>query len=59
MPIKPSEPAVAVLPSQPGAVHDRVYRTLRSRIMFGEILPGVSMTLRGLGEEFGWPHCGP
>ena len=53
MPIKPSEPAVAVLPSQPGAVHDRVYRTLRSRIMFGEILPGVSMTLRGLGEEFG------
>ena len=53
MPIKPSEPAVAVLPSQQGAVHDRVYRTLRSRIMFGEILPGVSMTLRGLGEEFG------
>ena len=53
MPIKPSEPAVAVLPSQPGAVHDRVYRTLRARIMFGEILPGVSMTLRGLGEEFG------
>jgi DNA-binding GntR family transcriptional regulator len=53
MPIKPSEPVVAVLPSQPGAVHDRVYRTLRSRIMFGEILPGVSMTLRGLGEEFG------
>ena len=53
MPIKPSEPAVAVLTSQPGAVHDRVYRTLRSRIMFGEILPGVSMTLRGLGEEFG------
>ncbi|MDC1320131.1 GntR family transcriptional regulator [bacterium] len=53
MPIKPSGPAVAVLPSQPGAVHDRVYRTLRSRIMFGEILPGVSMTLRGLGEEFG------
>ena len=53
MPIKHSEPAVAVLPSQPGAVHDRVYRTLRSRIMFGEILPGVSMTLRGLGEEFG------
>lgn len=53
MPIKPSEPTVAVLPSQPGAVHDRVYRTMRSRIMFGEILPGVSMTLRGLGEEFG------
>ena len=53
MSIKPSEPAVAVLPSQPGAVHDRVYRKLRSRIMFGEILPGVSMTLRGLGEEFG------
>ncbi|MEJ6747817.1 MAG: GntR family transcriptional regulator [Yoonia sp.] len=53
MPIKPSEPAVAAASSQPGAVHDRVYRTLRSRIMFGEIMPGVSMTLRGIGTEFG------
>ena len=53
MPIKPFEPAVVAPSSQPGAVHDRVYRTLRSRIMFGEIMPGVSMTLRGIGTEFG------
>ena len=53
MPIKPSEPAVVAVSSQPGAVHDRVYRTLRSRIMFGQIMPGISMTLRGIGTEFG------
>lgn len=53
MPIKPSEPAVAA-PSLPtGAIHDRVYRKLRTRIMYGEIMPGVSMTLRGIGKEFG------
>lgn len=34
------------------AAHDRVYRTLRSRIMYGDIAPGQSMTLRGIGEEF-------
>ena len=36
----------------PAAAHDRVYRTLRSRIMYGDIAPGQSMTLRGIGEEF-------
>jgi len=35
------------------ASNERVYRTLRSRIMFGEIDPGVSLTLRGIGKEFG------
>jgi DNA-binding GntR family transcriptional regulator len=35
------------------AAHDRVYRTLRGRIMHGEIEPGVSLTLRGIGKEFG------
>ena len=34
------------------AAHDRVYRTLRSRIMHGEIAPGVALTLRGIGKEF-------
>lgn len=53
MPIKPSEPAVAASTQPPGAVHDRVYRQLRSRIMYGEIMPGVAMTLRGIGKEFG------
>ena len=34
------------------AAHDRVYRTLRSRIMHGELDPGVALTLRGIGKEF-------
>lgn len=35
------------------SAHDRVYRTLRSRIMHGEIEPGKALTLRGIGKEFG------
>lgn len=35
------------------ATHDRVYRSLRSRIMHGEIPPGQALTLRGIGKEFG------
>lgn len=35
------------------AAHDRVYRSLRSRIMHGEVEPGTSLTLRGIGKEFG------
>lgn len=35
------------------ALHDRVYRTLRTRILIGGIVPGESLTLRGLGAEFG------
>lgn len=34
------------------SAHDRVYRTLRSRIMHGELPPGQSMTLRGIGKQF-------
>lgn len=37
---------------QTTAAHDRVYRTLRTRIMHGEIAPGQAMTLRGIGAEF-------
>ena len=36
-----------------GAAHDAIYRNLRSRIMHGEVEPGQSITLRGLGREFG------
>lgn len=36
----------------PIAAHDRVYRTLRSRIMHGEIEPAVALTLRGIGKDF-------
>ena len=35
------------------AAHDRLYRTLRTAIMHGEIEPGKAMTLRGLGRDFG------
>ncbi|MCF6233141.1 MAG: GntR family transcriptional regulator [Rhodobacteraceae bacterium] len=35
------------------AAHDRVYRALRSRIMYGDIAPGQALTLRGIGREFG------
>ena len=32
---------------------DRVYNGLRMRIMYGEIKPGQSLTLRGIGKSFG------
>ena len=35
------------------AAHERVYRTLRGRIMYGELDPGVALTLRGIGKDFG------
>ena len=34
------------------AAHERVYRTLRTRIMHGELMPGQALTLRGIGKEF-------
>ena len=33
-------------------VHERIYRALRQRVMFGEIKPGCSFTIRGLANEF-------
>ncbi|WP_333830606.1 GntR family transcriptional regulator [Pararhodobacter sp.] len=39
-------------PSQLSA-HDRVYRTLRTKVMHGEFAPGQPLTLRGIGREFG------
>ena len=33
--------------------HERVYRTLRARIMHGQVLPGSALTLRGVAAEFG------
>lgn len=35
------------------SAHDRVYRSLRTQVMHGEIAPGQSLTLRGVGREFG------
>ncbi|MDT8854004.1 GntR family transcriptional regulator [Paracoccaceae bacterium Fryx2] len=34
------------------AAHDRVYRTLRSQVMHGELAPGQALTLRGLAKSF-------
>ncbi|WP_417719548.1 GntR family transcriptional regulator [Salipiger sp.] len=34
------------------SAHERVYRGLRTRIMLGQIAPGESLTLRGIGREF-------
>jgi DNA-binding GntR family transcriptional regulator len=34
------------------AAHDRIYRGLRSRIMYGEVAPGQPLTLRGIAAEF-------
>ncbi len=35
------------------AQHDRLYRSLRSQIMHGELPPGKALTLRGLAAQFG------
>lgn len=35
------------------AAHDRLYRALRHQIMVGELSPGVPLTLRGLGKQYG------
>ena len=37
---------------QTSAAHDRVYRALRAQIMHGELAPGTSLTLRGIGRTF-------
>ncbi|MCV6823586.1 MULTISPECIES: GntR family transcriptional regulator [Halocynthiibacter] len=35
------------------AVHEQVYRHLRAKIMHGELAPGQSLTLRGVGKDYG------
>ena len=40
-------------PETANLVHDRVYRSLRTQIMHGEIAPGAALTLRGIGRVFG------
>ncbi len=34
------------------SAHEQIYRTLRLRIMYGEVEPGTAMTIRGIGKEF-------
>lgn len=41
-------------PTDPNAAaHERLYRALRQQVMHGELDPGQSLTLRGLGKQFG------
>ena len=41
-------------PTDPNAAaHERLYRSLRQQVMHGELDPGQSMTLRGLGRSYG------
>lgn len=46
---------MSVISKAPDSIsaHDRVYRTLRQQIMHGEMKPGASLTLRGIGSSFG------
>lgn len=43
---RPADPVAPV-------AHDRVYRALRVQILHGELEPGVALTLRGIGSQFG------
>jgi DNA-binding GntR family transcriptional regulator len=45
-------PVPAPPPDATTSAHERVYRTLRARLMAGEMEPGVALTLRGIGREF-------
>ncbi len=42
----------AAQPPETGLAHERVYRTLRHQVMFGELPPGEALTLRGIGTSF-------
>ncbi len=42
---RPSDPTIAA--------HDRLYRSLRTQVMHGELAPGQPLTLRGLARTFG------
>lgn len=35
------------------AAHERLYRSLRTQVMHGELVPGQPLTLRGLARTFG------
>ena len=40
-------------PLEAARAHDRIYRSLRARIMHGEVAPGQPLTLRGIAKGFG------
>lgn len=48
------QPMLTPRPPDPNAsAHERVYRSLRQQVMHGEMDPGQSLTLRGLGKTYG------
>lgn len=40
-------------PNDTTAAHERLYRSLRSQVMHGELAPGQALTLRGIGKQYG------
>ncbi|THD85106.1 GntR family transcriptional regulator [Aliigemmobacter aestuarii] len=40
-------------PDANASAHERVYRSLRTQVMHGELAPGQALTLRGIGKTFG------
>ena len=44
------EPATAPR-TTPGTTHERIYQSLKERLLFGGFLPGKPVTLRGLAED--------
>jgi DNA-binding GntR family transcriptional regulator len=47
------EPRPALPPETTGPAHERVYRSLRARIMQGDLAPGAALTLRGIAAALG------
>lgn len=39
--------------SPPSTTHERIYRSLKERLLFGGFLPGKAVTLRGLADDLG------
>ncbi|RME18755.1 MAG: GntR family transcriptional regulator [Alphaproteobacteria bacterium] len=51
--VPPAAPPAPASGDSRVSAHERVYRTLRSRILYGELEAGVAFTLRGIAREFG------
>ena len=49
---RPADPISTAPPVATTAAHERIYRALRARIMYGDIGPGQALTLRGIGREY-------
>ena len=44
--------SLSAKPAEAGqSAHERVYRSLRSRVMYGDLAPGQALTLRGIARD--------